>query len=249
MIMMGATCTITYACVINLFIDFQIKRTCTHSSGYVAENKKGSSSSWSDLTSNTSQYEAGVHDKDMEFHQSSSDPSTGDHCDKDSTKHKSWRSVSERTCRTNLPSQHSKSAAEKQQLAQLNTQHLIQLIGLLKISMSNLAEARHYTLRFITIDKKPASYGLLVLHNHVYLTKLSVVQHDTIPLDLRKEFIEKLGVADTIRSDGGLSQSCSLNYKISDGHLDLFVSEHLKAFLNYLRVLIWHEQKFLFKRT
>ena len=144
--------------------------------------------------------------------------------------------------------------ADKKQLSYLKTQHLVQLIGILKRSsdITENASKSRALHRMEAMYKKPRCFGLFMMQNHVYLTRLSVKSSHTVDdrysRYAERQFIQNLGRMD---ADGRLIgevysiplKQFSLEYKIAEGYLDIYKPKHVKALINYLCIIFWHEQQ------
>ena len=157
--------------------------------------------------------------------------------------------------------------AEKCQMDRLETQHLLQLIGALKwshgIIVDHETKVKEYMGRELQKGEKSeriiveyhtnrnniGAHGLFIFEHRVYPTRLKICEITkalNYPMDLFMAAWGKMPfklIEQILGRRVPSIQNLCTRFTIAEEYLDIFEPVHLKAFLIYLRVLIWGQNQ------
>ena len=154
--------------------------------------------------------------------------------------------------------------AEKCQMDRLETQHLLQLIGALKwshgIIVDHETKVKEYMRRELQKGEKSekiiveydlnrnniGTHGLFIFQHRVYPTRLKICDI-TKELNYPIHFMDAWGktpfkMIKMFSRVPSIENLCT-RFTIAEEYLDIFEPVHLKAFLIFLRVLIWGQSQ------
>jgi hypothetical protein len=153
----------------------------------------------------------------------------------------------------------SPKVAEKKQLNKLVTQHLLQLIGIIKWSNAIVIDHEKQVIQrekserevpYILKTNNVGAYGLFIFQHRVYLTHLKVILSCSSK-EQEQEPFQVITYRTAVRIWGqnetdtlGGKQYVSTKFTIMEKYLDIFEPAHLKALLIYLRIIIWGQSPF-----